>query len=645
MGSLTIKQVVYQGDKYYYTSPILKKGIQIIQGENGGGKTTFSSLICYGFGMYIKQFDFKESEYHAQIKEDTNNYVILRIKVNNEYYELKRYFSEKNSNVIFVSNEEISEFYYINRNALKNPTDKIFSDWILNMLGISVFDIFQGTKQFKIGLSDLFRLIHYDQATSPIKIYKEHRTDNNFVSDSENIRKVIFEILMGHGFAEYYQQIGILKKLEKDRNVKKSLYENYRELYFNDKELDLNLDNIRGNLNSLNIQLEKIELYRDSLNKPKPKLTKVDLFLQEKRTELYSIEHNILAAVQKHENLIEELGELQNVKEDLVRDVIQIKKIIITNDNLNVFSSNKCPCCLKDIVREENQYICGENLGDEYKKYFYNSDEYLSILKSKQKSIETIIIAVESVDNEIKENVQNLNLFKERKEVLLHEIAQIEKDSIRLVDVSAISEINELNNLILKTKKKIQKSEQIETQMLQYTKLEEDFERAEIRYSRLKTRISVMENRLIDNMKETMNRFSEEYLKLINSVDESIKKVEMGEDYLPILNDGVYMQASSYVIRRMVFYFTMLYLSLIDENIKFPKFIMMDTPENLGIDEPKLLNCIKLLDKINELSLDKYGEINYQIILTTGLDKYPEEYKDFVVDTLLEHDKLLKVVK
>lgn len=181
--------------------------------------------------------------------------------------------------------------------------------------------------------------------------------------------------------------------------------------------------------------------------------------------------------------------------------------------------------------------------------------------------------------------------------------------------------------------------------MLQLEKLLEDFKKVELRFSRMKSKINAMEKSLFKNMQEKLGEFSEIYLELIKSVDDNINKVEMEEDYLPILNNGVYMQASSYVLRRMVFYYTMLYFSIKDENIKFPKFIIMDTPENLGIDEPKLISCIKLLDKINELSLDKYGEFNYQIILTTGIDKYPKEYKNYVVDTLLKHDKLLKIVE
>jgi len=75
MGSLVIEQVIYNGDTYTYSSPIFKKGLQIIEAENGGGKTTFSSLICYGLGMYVKQFDFKKNEYHNEIQNELKSII------------------------------------------------------------------------------------------------------------------------------------------------------------------------------------------------------------------------------------------------------------------------------------------------------------------------------------------------------------------------------------------------------------------------------------------------------------------------------------------------------------------------------------------------------------------------------------------
>lgn len=50
MGSLIVKKIKYSGEKYHYESPELNKGINIILGDNGSGKSTFSYFIEYALG-------------------------------------------------------------------------------------------------------------------------------------------------------------------------------------------------------------------------------------------------------------------------------------------------------------------------------------------------------------------------------------------------------------------------------------------------------------------------------------------------------------------------------------------------------------------------------------------------------------------
>lgn len=45
MGNLIIKKVIYSGDRYYFESPELGTGINVIIGDNGSGKSTFSYFI------------------------------------------------------------------------------------------------------------------------------------------------------------------------------------------------------------------------------------------------------------------------------------------------------------------------------------------------------------------------------------------------------------------------------------------------------------------------------------------------------------------------------------------------------------------------------------------------------------------------
>lgn len=56
MGSLKVNRISYFGNKYYYESPELKSGINIIVGDNGSGKSTLAFFIDYGLGGNVEHF-------------------------------------------------------------------------------------------------------------------------------------------------------------------------------------------------------------------------------------------------------------------------------------------------------------------------------------------------------------------------------------------------------------------------------------------------------------------------------------------------------------------------------------------------------------------------------------------------------------
>ncbi|XKW98450.1 ATP-binding protein [Tenacibaculum maritimum] len=49
-GKFNNQKVIYSGEKYSFTSPEFTAGINIIVGDNGSGKSTFSHFITYGLG-------------------------------------------------------------------------------------------------------------------------------------------------------------------------------------------------------------------------------------------------------------------------------------------------------------------------------------------------------------------------------------------------------------------------------------------------------------------------------------------------------------------------------------------------------------------------------------------------------------------
>lgn len=215
MARLAIRQLVYTGEKYQFTSPKFPDGIVIIEGSNGTGKSTFSDLIYFCFGGNVTKFKSSSNAKHREITSDKSNFVEMHIQINNSCYKFKRYF---NSNDITVFSEtEIVDIFPIFRS--KN-TQKVFSDWILEQLGISNFALYFNKYKGQINFSDLLRLIYHDQAQDNDKIFKKQDSDN-FISDSVTFRKAIFEVLVGQTFTKYYKALDELKTLEKERTEKK----------------------------------------------------------------------------------------------------------------------------------------------------------------------------------------------------------------------------------------------------------------------------------------------------------------------------------------------------------------------------------------------------------------------------------------
>lgn len=151
---------------------------------------------------------------------------------------------------------------------------------------------------------------------------------------------------------------------------------------------------------------------------------------------------------------------------------------------------------------------------------------------------------------------------------------------------------------------------------------------------KLKNEVEGLKNKVdsfLTSAKEDMflkkNDFSEIYLDLMKQADEHCYSAYIGEDYMPNINLRAYRERSASVPKRLMYFLTLLVESL-KNDVSFPKFLMVDTPNKEGIDKDNLITNISLLKKADDYTKD--GGVAYQIILTTGIDTYPEEFKEFV---------------
>ena len=637
MGRLAIRRVVYSGDKYSFESPYLNDGIVIMEGVNGHGKSTFMNLIYYGLGGRVQAFnknDDNDSKKHNEIFYDTNNYVELLIEIDDEKYELTRYIGD---NLIFVvgEDEKVRETC-----VLRNQSDEhtmVFSDWILGKLNINVFDIVQGTRSFKLNFTDLLRLVYHDQETEVDKVYKE-ADNSNFLSDSLEIRKAIFEILLGKTYNDYYSTLGQYKLTMKELEKAQAVMDSYDEFLGEVLDYDLaNVVHINSMISENQEMIEKVQIEREIASREQGNSDEIWQLIGQQKKELILNQHKLEEWESAKNLTTQSIDKILYLIDESEKELSEIEKIRLVNKKLKLFTPNTCPYCLREVEREKGKCICGNDIEEEqYEKFFYTDEEYLDILKVKKKSIQSLEQLLERKSQRLKIIIGHIEKAEQSIEKIRLYIDELTKDIATNYNSAYIRQLDErereLNGIILELKQAKDLAKKRETLASQVIQLRNKVEG-------LKIRVDSFLNAAREDMLNKKKDFDEVYFSLMKRADEHCYSAYIGEDYMPHINLGAYRERSAAVPKRLMYFLTMLIESLKNE-ANFPQFLMIDTPNKEGIDKENLIKNIGLLAEA-----DKYTEemkTQYQIILTTGIDTYPEEFKNNVFYKLEGENYLLQ---
>nr|WP_298109821.1 hypothetical protein [uncultured Pseudomonas sp.] len=638
MGSLRIQKVVYQGTDYHFESPIFDENLILIEGDNGTGKSTFCNLIYYGLGGRVNEFSRKEKkEQHKQITNDKDNRVELYIKINDESFKLTRYIED--NDITISSTLEACDIQKRTLAILHNSdiapivlqvfraqeSEYIFSDWILSKLKISVVELYQGYKNFKINFNDLMRLIYHDQQPDPRGVYKKLDTQNNFMNDSELLRKAIFELLVGKTYSEYYDSLSKSKLLEKEKNIAAGLLKEYSRIIeeLSGSSEPLNITFLQRSLQEKEQQLERLHDSRKKFkNSRDTKKTAVDHTLIDIKNKITEKQLALNELNQKLISTIQERQKLNSIKESTFREISQIAKIIHSHDQLNLFSADTCPYCLGKVERIAGHCVCGSEIKEEqYQRFFYTSKEYKEIYKSKIKTTHTIEIAVADCEEELSNTQKAIATLEAEIPELMRKIEERVDNLDAPVDLDTI---NDIDDEILNTRQDIETIRQQMEAESKNVRLINDYEKKRSDHEKSKLLTDQLEANAKIDIQEKVGKLSSIYNQLMTDAlpDCNTARISI-EDYLPVVGSGEYREASSAVSRRLMYYLALMNLSLSQEDVPFPRFLLIDTPETSGIELDNLKRC---LEKIGELG--SYGK-SYQVILTTGLKKYPDSFKAY----------------
>lgn len=649
MGYLRINKLNYKGNLYHYESPVFDQNIVLVEGDNGTGKTTFCNLIYYALGGRVAEFLKDEKERHKEITGDRDNFVELYISINDENYQIIRFIDDNDVTITPYQvikpgpqDEEGEEsqgaddefrveleakflkILPVNRSPANPET---YSDWLLSNLGISVVDIYQGIGSFKINSSDLFRLIYLDQQSDTKQIYKKIDKKDNFVSDSVILRRAIFELLVGKSFSEYYDAIINTKFLEKQKNVANGLLQEYKRLAseLSGSDAPRNMTFLVSELAEKEVQLEKLHGARSKFKRNRSSDSTLEATITSTKEKLMQKQLELSEKKEALIYLLDEKYKLATIKENATREIGQVVKIIHSHDQLNLFSSDSCPYCLNKVDRAAGHCVCGSEIDEvQYERFSYTSLEYKNILKSKMKSLETIDLAVSDCNADILAVKQEISSF-ESELPLLNKNLQTQLSGIdEPIDLETI---NSIDDKILDLREDLGKLHQLIDVESRLDGFQKDFDNKRTEFQKSELDLKRLDAQTKIDINDKVNYFSGIYKKLMTETLAECRTARISSDsYLPILDEGEYKEHSSSVSMRLMYYLTLLQMSLDDPEMPFPRFLLIDTPETAGIELDKLKTC---LGKIEEIRRD--SKVDFQVILTTGLKKYPSELEKYRV--------------
>ena len=578
MGRLAIRRVIYNGEKYSFESPYLNDGLIIMEGINGHGKSTFMNLIYYA--LRIKSF-------HKQFRNQSDD-----------------------NNIVF-------------------------SDWILEKLKVEVFDLVQGTKSFKLNFTDLMRLIYHDQSTEVSRVYKE-ADNSNFLSDSLEIRKAIFEVLLGKTYNDYYYILGQYKLQLKEFEKAQAIMDSYDDFLGEILDYDLaNVIHIKSMIEENQEMIERVQIEREIAIDQKSNVDEVWKIINQQKSILIERQNSEEEWIQSKQLTLQSIDKIVYLIDEAEKELEEIEKIRLVNKKLKLFTPNTCPYCLRKVEREKGKCICGNDIAEEqYEKFFYTDEEYLDILKVKKKAILSLNSLLDRKNERMHVIIAHIEKSRQEIEKIKKYIGELTRDIASNYNSAYIRQLDEREREL---NGKIVELQQAEELAIKREKLVSEVTQLRNKVEGLKIKVESYLNAAKEDMLNKKEDFDKIYLDLMKRADEHCFSAYLGEDYMPHINSGSYRERSAAVPKRLMYFLTLMIESLKNE-VNFPRFLMIDTPNKEGIDRENLIKNIALLKETDIYT--KEGSVPYQIILTTGIDTYPEEFKNFVFYTL-DGDKYL----
>lgn len=600
--------------------------INILLGENGTGKSTFTKLVLYGLGVDIPDF----IEEIVKLKLCDAVYIDFNTKSNNRYKCIRKLpYADMVMVTPYIDGKLNDEEVHI-YNLVE------YSDFLLEEEDYSKQQVAYGNNQTaSFRYRFVLRTAVVDQSTPHGKILANlGGSGNDYLSNQKLINKAIIENILKQNDNDKQRIRLELKNKEKKRieirdkiNFYKELSDHYKE---SDEKYPFQLDSIRK-------EVERLQSQKDNLTtREYETLLKLE-HTSDKRAEQCIIklrkELNELKEEQTRAKI--EVLDVEEVLKKLLVELEEMKANIAAKKVLQNIPVTICPVCFSEITeRDLEEGMCP-------KCHEYSENEALESLALYKKMIEDSIKEAKSLKRETDEKLIEVSAKIKDKEKRLN---KIQKDYF-----NNLQELKEpLEKIIQEIKEQIDIITSRYYKLIELKKIIVEKNKLNSEKEKLATEINELSDELEEANKKTANeilvfeKWKDLYQKLFQKIYSKTYSLSISsEDYMPIINGNPMNRISSEsmkLVARLSYILSLLELSdnMMEEKINSVGIAVFDSPKDKDLDNNKYIAFLKELKETKSGQIFLTGSVLEKNIYESIFDK-----ESFLIP-LTEESRLLK---
>jgi hypothetical protein len=617
------KLLILKGGKEAFSAQF-HDGINIISGENSSGKSTILSLLVYGLGADITSW----SE-HARLCDR----VSLQVSFNGIVATLSREINTKAGQPMDIFPGDLRSAEAAPRDAwMRFPyrstgNRETFSQAIFRLLNLPELET---ETSGKLTMHQVLRVLYSDQLSSVEHIFR----DDNF--DTPALRDAVGRLLMGAYDAEIYSNQLKIRELEKElqavQNALRSLY-----AVLGNVQHSLTVEWARAEQERIRENIQNVEAEIISLQAQIASQSMEALSLQPQaavQAKIASLQASIAASDEKINALSLEIADSELFILTLTRKVEALQDSSAVADEVSEIQFTVCPSCLAPIKSDVVGacHLCKETLDEDRLRRRIVSQLNQMTTQLKQ-----------SRELQVERHKELERLQSERRQLLA--AWEDASRNLRIVTSGPVSaeraklrELDERHGYLRRELESAQEKMGLIEQLDEMSRRREEVSGEIVSLTDRNDRLRATEREKLLNAytlvaDETANLLRKDLPRQDSFQSARSVNFNFAKDTISV--DGQsYFSASSTVYLKNAFLSAFLFAAASDKQFRHPRFLILDTIEDKGMEPERSQNFQALLvERSSEI------EAKHQIIFATAMINPELDNEDYVIGKRSTHDQ------